>query len=263
MSESMSHLAPMTDDLLRLALRGLALPARPRVADLCCGTGAASLLMAREYQAVCTGVDRSETLVRTAREASLAQGFQEEVEFIEADARHVDLPSASFDLVLALGGSLTYIGRGEGLERIRLLLRPGGALLLSDLIYLDSPAPEEVERFIRDQAPDCAIRSLFLEPAVRAVYEEGLFRFETEHSYRQLLALHGYETLFSFHAPESAWNAYYAFAARAQTDPGAAVRIPVGVDELAAFYCWGGRWGAAYLVLGARIPEESGTEIPS
>ena len=86
------HLAPLTDDLLRLAIDGLRLPEREegrgesraksrgksrgesrlRVADLCCGIGAASRLLATEYGAVCTGIDTSEVLLRAAREQALA-----------------------------------------------------------------------------------------------------------------------------------------------------------------------------------------------
>ncbi len=119
-------LAPLTGDLLRLAVRGLALPNRPRVLDLCCGTGAASIFLATEFDGVCTGIDLSETLLRVARERALALDLQDRVEFLSGDARHLELSNGTFDLVLALGGALTYIGRHEGLERIRQLLRPGG-----------------------------------------------------------------------------------------------------------------------------------------
>jgi cyclopropane fatty-acyl-phospholipid synthase-like methyltransferase len=250
MFEPEDHLAPLTNELLRLAFRGLDLPPHPRVADLCCGTGSASRFFAAEFGAVCTGVDRNETLLRIGRERALAEGLQERVEFIQADARHVQLQSHGFDLVLAMGGALSYMGRVDGLERIRFLLQPGGALLLSDLVYQDSPVPADVARVIEDEAPGNTIRELPLEPAVRAVFEEGVFRFENEASYRALLELQGYDVRFAFPVPESAWNAYYTRAA-ASRDPSAELSIPVGADELAAIYCWGGRWGLGYLVCGA------------
>ncbi len=249
----MEYLAPLTDDLLRLALSGLALPERPRVLDLCCGLGAASLLAARDFGAICTGVDSSESLLRIARERILTAGLKGSVEFLRGDARHIQLPNASFDLALALGGTLSYIGRPEGCERIRQLLKPGGALLFSDLVYLDSPPPEEVVGLLSERAPENKIRALTLEPGVRAVFEEGVYRFENEQSYRALLNAFGYETLFAFPAPESAWNAYYAAAARNMSDPSIEPHVPVGLDELASYYCWGGRWGMAYLICGARV----------
>lgn len=255
MSDREDHLAPLTDALLRLSVRGLALPESPRVLDLCCGTGVASRLMAREFGAVCTGVDNSEVLLRLARERALASGLSERMEFVQADARHVELPNGTFDLVLGLGGTLTYIDRPAGLERIRQLLKPGGALLFSDLIYLDSPPPDEVVRVLEEKAPESAPRALTLEPAVRAVLEEGIHRFETEHSYRALLDAYGYEVLFAFPAPESAWNAYYGLCAANMLDPTMEPRIPVEADELASYYSWGGRWGVAYLVCGARVRE--------
>lgn len=250
-----AYLAPLSDEILRLAVAGLALPPKPRVLDLCCGTGPASLFLAREHGAVCTGVDMDETLLLRARESALEAHLDQDLEFLRADARHLELPTASFDLILALGGALTYIGRPEGLERARQLLKPGGALLASDLVYRDSPVPETVERILREAAPESPIPPLALEPAVRAVYEEGIHRFETEASYRALLAAIGFEVLFTFPVPESAWNRYYEDAARSQTDPAVGLRIPVAIEELASYYCWGGRWGVDYLVCGARVSE--------
>lgn len=249
-------LAPMTGELLRLAVRGLSLPADPRVLDLCCGTGAASLLLATEFGGVCTGVDLSDVLLRTGRERALSLGLQDRIEFRCGDARHLDLPNGAFDLALALGGALSYIGRPEGLERIRQLLKSGGALLLSDLVYLDSPAPESVVRILAERMPGDPIRALGLEPAVRAVYEEGIYRFECERSYRELLGSLGYEVVFTFPAPESAWDAYYGPIAEGMESPEGGLGIPVGPEELASYYAWGGRWGVAYLICGARVPAE-------
>lgn len=251
-----AHLAPMTDELLHLAIRGLELPEKPRVLDLCCGLGGASRLMAREYGAGCTGIDNSEELLRIARERTLAEGLDELVDFRDGDARHIELTNGIFDLVLGLGGTLSYIGRPEGLERIRQLLKPGGALLFTDLIYLDSPAPEEVVRVLEEKAPGNEPKALKLEPAVRAVFEEGVFRFETEHSYRALLHGFGYDVVYTFPVPESGWNAYYRMCAENMLDPTIEPRIPVEADELASVYSWGGRWGIGYLVCGARVRAE-------
>jgi len=134
-------------------------------------------------------------------------------------------------------------------------LKPSGALLLSDLIYLGSPTPDEVVRALAERAPGSEPRPLHLEPAVRAVFEEGLYRYETEDSYRALLEAFGYEVLYAFPVPESAWNAYYARAAASLIDPSIEPRIPVEADELASYYSWGGRWGLAYLVCGAHVRE--------
>ena len=256
MAKMDDHLAPLTDELLRLGCSGLGLPANPRVIDLCCGLGSAGRLLAREIGAVVTGIDLSDVLLRTARERALEEGLEGKVEFVHGDARHIEMPNHNFDLVLALGGALTYVGRPEGLERIRQLLKPGGALLFSDLVYLDSPAPADVCRVLDERAPGNPLAPLPLQPAVRAVFEEGVYRFENESSYRALLATFGYEIAFTFLTPESAWNAYYERVARSLLEPQPDLMIPVEPTELASFYSWGGRWGMGYLVCGART--ESG-----
>lgn len=254
MSQLPEYLAPLTTDLLRLAVRGLALPDRPRVLDLCCGTGSASFVLATEFDAVCTGVDLSDGMLRVARERALDLGLQDRLEFLCSDARHLELPNGTFDLALALGGALSYMGRVEGLERVSQLLKPGGSLLISDLVYLDSPVPEPIVRVLAERMPADPVRLLALEPAVRAIYEEGIYRFENERSYRELLTSFGYEVLFAFPAPESAWDAYYGAIAEGMESPAGGPGIPVGPEELASYYSWGGRWGIAYLICGAKIP---------
>jgi ubiquinone/menaquinone biosynthesis C-methylase UbiE len=276
--EELPYLAPFTPEILRVAVAGLNLPERPRVLDLCCGLGTASWALAVERGAVCTGVDANEPLLLQARRRALEAGLTAQLEFLRGDARHLELPLGTFDLLLALGGALTYTGRPEGLERARQLLKPGGALLVSDLVYRDSPPPEEVVRTLEEEAPESPVAALRLEPAVRAVFEEGIYRFETEASYRALLDAMGFEVLFAFPVPESAWNRYYSGAVRSREavvgveEAGPAVpaelvgpvepivRIPVGNEELASYYCWGGRWGVDYLVIGARAfaPVEGG-----
>lgn len=257
MDPEVGHLAPMSDEILALSLRGLDLPARPRALDLCCGNGRATLRIARELGARVTAVDLIEDLFRGARERASAEGLA--VEFVAGDAREIRVEPDSVDLALALGGALTYLGRGETLARLRTVLRPGASLLISDLVYLDSPAPEEVRRALGEADPPRTVRPLDVHPEVRKTFEEGGVRNESEEGYRALLREHGYETLFSFCVAESAWNDYYRRAAEGRfafqapdAPPDAPPVSPVLVEEIAAWYSLGGRWAMAYLVCGAR-----------
>ncbi|MFA6666389.1 MAG: class I SAM-dependent methyltransferase [Armatimonadota bacterium] len=75
------------------------------VLDLCCGTGSASLLLARKGYKV-TGVDISPRMIEIAKERSAQAGG--DVEFYVQDATRFNL-GRCFNLVISLFDSLNYI----------------------------------------------------------------------------------------------------------------------------------------------------------
>jgi hypothetical protein len=174
------------------------------------------------------------------------------------DPDRLELPARSFDLVLALGAAPTVLGRASLLERSRFYLKPGGRVLLADLVYLNSPAPATAVQLLRElQGADHAEPSDNAPDAVvRALLEQGRYRFETESDYRQLAEAIGYEVMFSFLVPESEWAEYFERRSREYGE-----RIAVDADgearhrlaeEAGVFYAFGGRGRVGYLVLGAK-----------
>jgi ubiquinone/menaquinone biosynthesis C-methylase UbiE len=116
------------DAWLRLLLGRL--PAAPAaVADLGCGTGSLSVLLAEAGYAV-TGLDSAPEMIRAAR--AKADAARVSLRFVTSDAAAPDLPSAGFDVVLArhVLWAMPDVDAALG-EWIR-LLRPGGMLLLAE-----------------------------------------------------------------------------------------------------------------------------------
>ena len=99
-----------------------------RVADLGCGTGTLSTLLASEGAHLVHGVDFSPEMIRRAREkaASLAP----RPIFTEADAADPPLPKASFDVVLCRHVLWAMPDPSAALEKWIELLAPGGVLIL-------------------------------------------------------------------------------------------------------------------------------------
>ncbi|SDP21173.1 Methyltransferase domain-containing protein [Pedococcus dokdonensis] len=110
-------------DLLRTWL-----PTTPSlVADLACGTGTMSVLMAELGHRV-QGVDLSAEMVRLARAKSAPFGSAIAVE--QGDAGEPPLEPGSFDVVFARHILWTLPEPTEALRRWAALLRPGGRLVL-------------------------------------------------------------------------------------------------------------------------------------
>ena len=99
-------------------------PAGSSVADLGCGTGSLSVLLAEAGHDV-HGVDLSEEMVKAARAKASAAGLP--VDFAVGDAAH---PRGSFDVVLARHVLWALPDPAAALGRWVAALRPGGVLLL-------------------------------------------------------------------------------------------------------------------------------------
>jgi ubiquinone/menaquinone biosynthesis C-methylase UbiE len=118
---------PTYPDSLFARIRGeLALPERPRVADLGAGTGRASLAMARlgwQVTAVEPGGPMLEVLGARAAEAGLT------LELVQATAEATGLESASVDLATA-AQAFHWFDKPAALAEMARIVRPGGGVAL-------------------------------------------------------------------------------------------------------------------------------------
>jgi SAM-dependent methyltransferase len=118
----------LADPQCRAAWRDLLLGALPpvpaQVADLGCGTGSLSLLLAEEGYAV-TGVDFSPAMVERARAKA-----GDVLELHVGDAADPQLPPSAYDVVLCRHVLWALPDPAAALERWTGLLAPGGRLVL-------------------------------------------------------------------------------------------------------------------------------------
>ena len=115
---SAEHLAPLAAAALHVR------PSPERILDVGCGTGAGSLLLAREFpQARVRGIDLSEEMIHAAV-AKVGLDPEGRIAFKVADAADLPYPDEAFDLVAQLNMPPFF---GE-LERV---LRPGGHVVVA------------------------------------------------------------------------------------------------------------------------------------
>ncbi len=243
---------PMSRDLLLTLTRGLGLSTGHHLLDICCRDGGASLLLAAELGVRVTAIDPDESALARARASAAAHDLGDQVEFLQMDPRHIELPVEEYDAVLALGGVATAFGLARALERIRVHLRPAGWLIASDPVYLDSPPPAAVRAWLGDLTEDDGVplieKGNVPSPIVRAVFEAGHLAIGTEAEYRALLEALGYRTRVSCLVPESAWAEYFAHGEIDSED------LDNRRREAAAYYGYGGRGVLGYLLAAAQRP---------
>jgi ubiquinone/menaquinone biosynthesis C-methylase UbiE len=124
----------LRDPAVRRAWADLLLPLigahGSRIADLGCGTGTLSALLAIEGGHRVHGVDFSPEMVRRAR--TKAEGVEPRPVFVVADAAAPPLPAASFDAVLSRHVLWAMPDPAAALAKWIELLAPNGILILDE-----------------------------------------------------------------------------------------------------------------------------------
>jgi ubiquinone/menaquinone biosynthesis C-methylase UbiE len=118
---------PRVRDAWRRLLLAHLPPAPAAVADIGCGTGSLSVLLAAEGYAV-TGLDIAGNMVRAARAKARQAGVS--ARFVISDAMTPTLPRASFDVVLGRHVLWAMPSTDGALAAWLRLLLPGGTLAL-------------------------------------------------------------------------------------------------------------------------------------
>jgi ubiquinone/menaquinone biosynthesis C-methylase UbiE len=103
---------------------------RGLVLDVACGLGATSRHLARQFGAEnVTGVNISPKQLEVCRETSPGSRF------LQMDATRLDFPDATFDHVVCVEAAFHFEPRRSFLEEALRVLKPGGSLVLSDILH--------------------------------------------------------------------------------------------------------------------------------
>ncbi len=121
-------------------------PNAQNILDIGCGAGNYSLKMLSKIANLkCTLVDLSKPMLDKAKERVSAH-TNNSVETIQGDVRDVDLKENNFDIILA-GAVLHHLRDDRDWEttfkKLYDLLKPGGCLMISDLITQETDAVNE------------------------------------------------------------------------------------------------------------------------
>lgn len=220
--------------------RALAAVPRPderrTVLDVGCGTGAQTLVLARELpEARIVAVDAFRGYLDELERRARAEGLAGRIETRVGDMARLDAAPESQDLIWA-EGSVFIMGFEAGLRAWKPLLAPGGILALSEACWLTD-----------DRPPECV-----------EYWQENYPAIGTTDALRETCAASGYRVLDSFPIPERDWLVEYYLPLEARLpgmrgkyagDPEALAFVEESQREVDLYRKYAGVWGYLFLVL--------------
>jgi len=189
--KGMSRKGPGSEASTLRALSLCPLPDRPTVADLGCGSGASTLVLARSLQVPILALDADGTALDDLWEAARAQGLLPMVTPCTGDMAAPEIPREGLDLLWS-EGAIAHIGWREGLRIWKELVRPGGVMAMTDATWLEEDPPLEARR----------------------AWEQWYPGMGTEASNLQIARGLGMEVISCFQLPRQDWWDYFEQAAR-------------------------------------------------
>lgn len=168
-------------------LAGLDPQAPLKVADIGCGTGASTVLLAQLLNADITAVDFLpeflENLEKNARDAGLA----DRITMLECSMDALPFGDEAFDVIWS-EGAIYNMGFESGIKAWRRFLKPGGILAVSEITWTTGKRPAELETYWNNAYPE----------------------IDTASAKIQILERNGYSPRATFALPEQCWlDNYY------------------------------------------------------
>ncbi len=180
---------PGDEELTKQALRlaGLMEASQPlRVADIGCGTGASTLILAESLNARITAIDLFQDFLDVLNTNAQKYGVADKITIQAGSMEELPFEEGSLDAIWA-EGSIYNMSFEKGVAYFKRFLKPGGILAASEMTWLTKERPQEIQRHWDTAYPEIATAS----EKIRILEDQGF-------------VLKGY-----FPLPESSWIENY------------------------------------------------------
>lgn len=157
-----------------------------QIADIGCGTGASSLVLAQELHGQITAVDFFPAFLEKLEIRAQKQSLKANIQTLVGSMDALPFAAESLDLIWS-EGAVYIMGFEEGIQAWQKFLKPGGYLAVSEITWLSNTRPPEIDQHWRNIYPQIATAGHKIQTLEQAGY-----------------ALKGY-----FHLSPSDWLQHY------------------------------------------------------
>ncbi|MBN2050634.1 MAG: class I SAM-dependent methyltransferase [Spirochaetales bacterium] len=159
-----------------------------KIADIGCGSGAQTIVLAQNTKSHITAVDLFPEFLDRLSDKAEGLGLQDKITTLEASMDDLPFGKEEFDILWS-EGAIYIIGFEAGIKKWRDYLKPGGYLAVSEITWLTNKRPKEIEEHWKSEYPE----------------------IDTASNKIRLLEENGYSPVGYFFLPEKSWiDTYYA-----------------------------------------------------
>ena len=138
---------------LAVSLSGLRGATNLKIADIGCGTGASTLVLARELDAHITAVDFCPEFLTKLEDVAARAGVADRITTLSASMEALPFAEAAYDAIWS-EGAIYNMGFAAGVQAWRNYLKPNGILAVSELTWLTDQRPEELQKHWEREYPE-------------------------------------------------------------------------------------------------------------
>lgn len=153
-----------------IGLTGLEQRRDLNIADIGCGSGGQTLILARKLDGHITAVDLFPEFLEELEVRAGKEGLAQGISTLTASMDELPLGQEEYDLIWS-EGAIYLMGFEEGISAWKQHLKPGGILAVSDITWITEKRPEELEKFWEEECPGIASVDARLQALTRQEYE--------------------------------------------------------------------------------------------
>ena len=123
-----------------------------RIADIGCGTGGQTMVLAQNAPGIITGIDLFSTFIDLFNSNAARLNLHERVKGVVNSMDNLSFQDEELDLIWS-EGAIYNIGYERGLKEWRKFLKTGGYIAVSEVSWFTEKRPAEIEEFWQDAYP--------------------------------------------------------------------------------------------------------------
>lgn len=210
------------------------LPKNPQIYDIGCGPGEQTMVLASNFDGEIVAVDTHQPFLDRLSKQLKEQKPLGRVQVLNRSMDALEVPANSIDLIWS-EGALYIMGFKKGLEACYDLLKPGGMMAVTELLWLKDNPPKTIADYWKNEYPE--MLSLMQNT--------------------KLVESVGFELLDQFVLPESDWWHYYhpleerinQLRKQYQNDPEGIEEINENAEEIDLYRQFSEWYGYSFFVL--------------